>query len=43
MYDNSSHNSNGGIEATVVSRISDTKISCYGYDSYYFQQVSYAH
>ena len=43
MYDNSSRNSNGGVEATVVSKTSDTTISSYGYHSYYFQKVTYAH
>ena len=43
MYDNSSRNSNGGVESTVVSKTSDTTISAYGYDSYYFQKVTYAH
>ena len=43
MWDNSSGNSTGGVESTKVSKYSDTKISGYGYNSYYFQKVTNAH
>ena len=39
MWDNSSGNSTGGVEPTIVTKVSDTKISAFGYDSYYFQKV----